>query len=199
MKQLFCLATLVLLFWAAAATAQKNVVFTDVRYYPINENPVYGATFGYFRQVAPRRELGLKFAVTANDPADKYPYPGNPYLLMANIDITNRWTLSKARKSRWFAEAGLSALMKLERRPPYTLECGTGLTPAELERLVQYASQYHQTTIFSPGLSTAVSWEYALTRKFMLGLSCLGNIYFLDADNFSNLLLLPSLHSAYRF
>ncbi len=195
----YFLLAFLLLFLGQSAYAQKSTVYADLRYYPIVDRPVYGASIGYFRQVAPRRELGLRFAITGNDPIEQYPYPSDPALLLANLDITNRWTLSKTLKSGWFAEAGLSMLMMRERRAPYRLECGTGLTPDELARLVEYVSHYHQNTRFSPGLSSAIAWEYAVTKKLVLGLNCLGNLYFLESDNYFNFLLMPSLHSAYRF
>jgi len=201
MKQLFFSMTLALLFLGQSAVAQKNTFFTDVRYYPVANQPVYGATFGYFRQVAARRELGVKFAVTANDPNDKGTYFKPAFLLLAHIDITNRWKLTKKRKANWYAEAGLSGLYIYEIRPPYQLECinSGSLNQAGIDKMIKDASLYHHRSLFSPGLSTVVSWEYAISSKFLLGLSCLGNLYFLESDIFSNLLLLPSLRTAYRF
>ncbi len=178
--------------------AQKNTLALDLRYLPACEVNVAGASLNFFRAVGERRSLGFK-TTWNTDALGLESWEVRTHVL--NLDVVNRWNLSKKSKVNWFVEAGISGLCTIERTPPRSFWgfCGTGLTDEEIEKQKEYYSQWHTETEFMLGFATATSLEFPLSQHFSLGAALVANVYYSPSDDAIYPYLVPSLRTAFSF
>lgn len=198
MRQFYPLLLSVLTF-PFGIFAQKNTVALDLRYLPVCGEIVAGGAVNYYRSTTERHALGLKTnwntdALGVEDREDIRTH-------VVNLDIVNRWQLSKKSKVRCFVEAGISGLGIIERTPPQTGGgfCGTGMTAEDLIRQEEYFSRWHTDAEFLLGFATATNIEWMLTKRLGLGAVLMANLYLSVEDESFYPYINPGVRTSFSF
>lgn len=196
MKLIHILAFGSLNLLATNILAQKDEMQLGLHFLASDDVNIHlGGSFSYFQAKTEHQLLGAKLSF-GTDALELSPSDLKHYVLQ--MDFLSRWTTSGG-EGRCYVDLGLSTMGETERVKPgtYFMDCGTGITNEEAQRIDRLFRRGTLGNRFYLGLTAGVGLEVRLGSRFLIGVATSCHLYRIQQELRSQ--IRPSLSLTRQF